>query len=170
MAASRKFAMILWLGLTAAPAAATDAAANAVYDRMIAAHRALDKGQLETVYAPGATYLSRNGRLDIHSRPTIIRGSKGFHDAFRAKGGAVDIKIRVVERKRFGDVYVDNGYVRSTYRSGKDATPTVTTSKFVTVLARQPDGRCAIVTDADSDTPAAAFDNAARVAGLKFDE
>jgi ketosteroid isomerase-like protein len=162
--------MILALGLLSAPAAASDAAANAVYDRMIAAHRALDTTQLETVYAPGATYLSRNGRFDIHSRPTILRGSKGFHDAFRANGGSVDIKIRLVERKRFGDIYVDNGYVRSTYISAKGAAPTVTTGKFATVLARQPSGSWAIVTDADSEAPAAAFDSAVPPAGLKFDQ
>lgn len=164
-----KILTILALGLVSAPAGANDAAANAVYERMIAAHRALDTAQLETVYAPGATYLSRHGRLDIHSRPTIMRGTRGFHDAYRANGGSVDIRIRLVERKRFGDVYVDNGYVRSTYTSARGATPTVTTGKFATVLARQPSGAWAIVTDADSDAPPAAFDRAAPVDGLKFD-
>jgi hypothetical protein len=41
--------------------------------------------------------------------------------------------------------------------------------KFVAVVAKQPDGSWAFVSDGDSDTPAASFDNARPVAGLKFD-
>lgn len=159
----------VFLGLLATPAAAADSDANAVYERMAAAHRALDTAGLESVYAPEATYLSRNPRFDIHSRATILSGSRSFHNAARAKGGAIDIRIRIVDRKRFGDVYVDNGYVRSTYTASEGAVPTVTTGKFATVLARQSNGSWAIVTDADSDTPPAAFDDARPVAGLKFD-
>jgi ketosteroid isomerase-like protein len=160
----------LTLGLGAVPAIASDAEANQVYVRIAAAHAALDTARLDQVYSADATYLSRNGRHDIHKRETIMRGSKAFHRAYRAQGGSVAIKFRIVERKRFGDVYVDNGYVRSTHVAARGAKPTVTTGKFTTVLAKQASGAWAIVNDADSDAPSAAFDRASPVAGLKFDE
>lgn len=154
---------------SSAAAGASDVAANAVYDRMIEAHRALRTDELETVYAPGASYLSRNGTFDIHGREQILRGTRRFHDQLRAGGGSITIRIRVVDRKRYGDLFVDTGYVRTTYVLKSDAPGTTTTGKFVTVLARQVGGDWAIVTDADADAPAAAFDAATAISGLKFD-
>lgn len=154
----------------AAPARADDAAANAVYERMQAAYTALDPSGLETVYAPDATYLSRGPQMGIDRRDTIIRMTGGFHQRMRQSGGQIAMKFRLVERKRFGDVYVDNGYIRTTMKMSKDAPEQVTYGKFVTVIAKQPDGHWAFVSDADSDTPAANFDKAQPVAGLKFDK
>lgn len=168
---SRVYVPIAAALLVAMPAAtrASDAEANAVYERMVASYAALDPVALETVYAADATYLSRNGKLDIHKRDRVMQGMRSFHEQLRVDGGKMEIKVRIVERKRFGDVYVDNGYVRSTYTPGKAQPARTTTGKFVTVLAKQPSGRWAFVTDADSDAPADAFDKASPVAGLKFD-
>jgi uncharacterized protein (TIGR02246 family) len=151
-------------------AQASDAAANAVYDRMVAAYKAYDPAQLETVYAPDATYLSRSGRLDIHRRDQVRRGLTGYIQQLKTKGSKVDMKFRVVERKRFGDVYVDNGYVRTTVTPADGTAPQVTTGKFLTVLAKQPGGHWSFVSDADSETPAEAFDRAVRIGGVKFDQ
>lgn len=163
-----------WLvtaALLAAPQAvcANDADANAVYARLAEGYAALDPAMMESVYAPGATYLPQDSGARIDTRETIMRGILGFQDKLRSTGGSLTLRFRLVDRKHFGDVYVDNGYVRTTIVSAKGAEPRVMTSKFATVLARQPDGRWAIVTDAASDTPADAFDQAAAVPGLKFD-
>jgi hypothetical protein len=37
------------------------------------------------------------------------------------RGRGLDIKFRLVERKRFGDVYVDNGYMRTSVWPKKGA-------------------------------------------------
>lgn len=161
---------VLLIGsMFATPAAASDQAANAVYERMVASYAALDPAGLEKVYAPNATYSSRNARMTIHDRKTLMSGLSGFQQQVKAKEGNVDIRFRIVERKRFGDLYVDHGYVRTAYTLEKGAAPTVTNGKFMTVLAKQPEGHWAIVSDADSDTPADAFDKAVPVEGLKFD-
>ena len=156
--------------LLPAAAEASDVEANAVYERMVASYAALDPTLLETVYAPDATYLSRNGKLDIHRRDMVMKGMRDFHEQLKANGGKVSMRFRIVERKRFGDVYVDNGYVRTTIIPAKDAPARTTTGKFVTVIAKQPAGHWSFVTDADSDTPAEAFDRATPVEGLKFDK
>jgi ketosteroid isomerase-like protein len=154
----------------AAPARAEHAGANAVYERMQAAVAAADPAPvLETVYAPEATYLPGGKEMGIDRRETVLKMMVGSQRHLRQAGGALDMKFRLVDRKRFGDVYVDNGYMRTVIRPNKDAPEQVRYGKFVTVIAKQPDGSWAFVTDADSDTPAANFDNAKPVAGLKFD-
>jgi ketosteroid isomerase-like protein len=151
------------------PAQASDKEANAVYERLTASYASLDPAGLERVYAPNATYSSRNPGLTIHDRKTLMKGLTGFQQQVKDKGGAVDIRFRIVERKRFGNLYVDHGYVRTAYTLGKDAAPTVTNGKFMTVLMKQPEGHWAIVSDADSEAPADAYERAAAVDGLKFD-
>jgi len=160
-----------FIGIVAsAPAAASDADANAVYERMVASYAALDPAGLERVYAPNATYSSRNARATIHDRKRLMSGLTGFQQQVKGKGGSVDIRFRIVERKRFGDLYIDHGYVRTAYTLEQGGAPTVTYGKFMTVLAKQPEGHWAIVSDADSDTPPDAFDKAVPVEGLKFDQ
>jgi hypothetical protein len=45
-----------------------------------------------------------------------------------------------------------------------------TTSKFILVMAKQKDGQWALVSDADSDAPAEAYDKLLPIAGLMYDE
>lgn len=59
--------------------------------------------------------------------------------------------------------------MRHAVKPAKDLPEQVTYDKFVTVIAKPPDGDRAFVTDAEWETPAANFDNATPVAGLKFD-
>ena len=156
--------------ITATPALADDNAANAVYERMQKATEAADPAPLlEQVYGPGATYLPRHKELGIDRREHVLKMLVGSQAHLRGRGGNIAIKFRVVERKRFGDVYVDNGYIRTVVKPGKDAPEQVSYGKFVAVIAKQPEGHWAFVTDGDSDTPAANFDGAKPVAGLKFD-
>ncbi|WP_147417674.1 YybH family protein [Sphingomonas cavernae] len=164
--------LLIAAALLAAPcvAQASDTEANAVYERMIAAYAKLDPALIESVYAPGATYLPQGSTARIDTRETIIRGVLGFQEQLRASGGSLSMKMRIVDRKRFDGVYVDNGYVRTTVIPASGAAPRVTTSKFATVVARQANGRWAIVTDAASATPAEAFDQAVAISGAKFDE
>ena len=154
----------------AAPARADDSAANAVYERMQASSMAADPAPLlETVYGQEATYLPGHKDVGIERREAILGMMVGSQQHLRKSGGRLDVKFRVVDRKRFGDVYVDNGYMRTAVSPDEDAPEQVSYSKFVTVIARQPEGHWAFVTDGDSDTPAANFENAKPVEGLKFD-
>jgi ketosteroid isomerase-like protein len=154
----------------AAPALANDAAANAVYERMQALGSEADsKALLEKVYGQDATYLPGHKDMGIDRRDTIIKMMAGSHQRLQNAGGHIDVKFRIVERKRFGDLYVDNGYMRTSVKPKTDAPEQVSYGKFVTVIAKQPEGHWAFVTDADSDTPAANFDDAKPVEGLKFD-
>ena len=123
----------------------------------------------ETIYAPGATYLPGHEEMGIDRRDTFLKMMVGSQRRLRQNGGQVSMKFRVVERKRFGDIYVDNGYMRTAMTLAKDGPEQVTYGKFITVLGKQPDGSYAFVTDGDSSTPAANFDNAEPVPGLKFD-
>ena len=154
----------------ASPAVATNDAANAVYDRMAASYRALDPEALDRVYAAGATYNPRSAKARIDSYDKLMAGVSSFQQQVKAKGGTVDIRFRVVERKRLGDVYVDHGFVRTTYKMEQGGRETVSNGKFMTVLAKQPPGHWAIVGDADSETPHDAYDKALPVEGLKFDK
>lgn len=157
--------------LSAAPARADDAAANAVYERMQASGAAADPAALlDKVYGAGATYLPGHKDVGIEPRAAVIGMMAGSQQHLRKAGGQIAVKFRVVDRKRFGDVYVDNGYMRTAVKPGKDAPEQVSYAKFAAVIAKQPEGHWAFVTDADSDTPAANFDGAKPVAGLKFDQ
>lgn len=154
-----------------APAHAENSAANAVYERMQASSTAPDPTPLlEQVYGPDATYLPGHKDMGIDRRDNVIKMMAGSQKHLRKGGGQIAIKFRIVDRKRFGDLYVDNGYMRTTIKRTNDAPEHVTYGKFVAVIAKQPDGRWAFVTDADSDTPAANFDDAKPVQGLKFDQ
>ncbi|WP_106640469.1 YybH family protein [Allosphingosinicella vermicomposti] len=164
------FAAISLAVALGSPAAANDEAANAVYERMAASYRALDPASLDKVYAPGATYNPRNAKAGIDDYQRLMTGLSGFQRQVKDKGGHVDIRFRVAERKRLGDVYIDHGFVRTTYILEKGGAPIISNGKFMTVLAKQPDGNWAIVSDADSDTPPEAFDKAVPVAGLKYDQ
>ena len=156
---------------TASPAYADDAAANAVYERMQESSTApVPAPLLEKVYAPQSTYLPGHKDLGIEPRDAVLAMMVGSQQHLRKSGGQIAIKFRIVDRKRFGDVYVDNGYMRTSVKPAKDAPDQVSYAKFVTVIAKQPDGHWAFVTDADSDTPAANFDKARPVTGLKFDQ
>ena len=156
--------------LLAAPARADDAAANAVYERMQAVAGAADPAAvLETIYAPDATYLPRYKQAGIDRREHFLKLMAGGQTQLRKNGGSIDMKFRIVERKRFGDLYVDNGYMRIAMKPKAGAAEEVHYGKFVTVLGRQADGRWAFVTDADSEAPAAKFEEAVAVPGLKFD-
>lgn len=153
----------------ASPAVASDKDANAVYERMAKSFSLLDPAGLNSVYAPNATYTPRVARFGHHDRATLINGMTGFQQQVKAKGGHVDIRFRLVERKRFGDLYVDHGFVRTSFSMEKGSPACVTNAKFMTVLAKQPNGDFAIVGDADSESPADEFDKARPVEGLKFD-
>lgn len=157
------------IAIVAVPAQANDAAVNAVYDRFAAAYAALEPAKLDQLYAPDATYLSRSPRLAIQNRDSILKGMGGFLDQVKANGGRLDIKFRVTDRKRFGDVIVDNGYMRLTTKPSKDVAEQLTDAKFILVMAKQPDGRWTFVSDADIETPAGSYDNAQPVQGVKFD-
>lgn len=155
----------------AAPAYADNEAANAVYERMQSSAAVDDpKPLLEKVYAPDATYLPGFKEGGIDRRDVVLKMMAGSQQHLRKGGGSLNVQFRIVDRKRLGDgLYVDNGYMRTVVKRTSDAPEQVTYCKFVTVVARQPDGHWAFVTDADSETPAANFDNAQPVAGLKFD-
>lgn len=157
--------------ISAGPARADDAAANAVYERMQASGTAADPAALlEKVYGADATYLPGHKDIGIERRDAVLRMMVGSQQHLRKIGGQIALKFRVVDRKRFGNVYVDNGYMRTAVKPAKDAPEQVSYSKFVTVIAKQPEGHWAFVTDGDSDTPAANFENAKPTAGLKFDQ
>jgi ketosteroid isomerase-like protein len=163
-------ALALVSGTLGAPAQADDAAANAVYERMQASSTAADPASLlEKVYGVGATYLPRHKEAGIERREAVLRMLIGSQKHLRRTGGQIDMKFRLVDRKRIGDVYIDNGYIRSAVKPAKDAPEQVTYGKFVTVIAKQPEGHWAFVSDADSETPAANFNSAKPVAGLKYD-
>ena len=134
-----------------------------LYLRFSEAHAKLDTRALHLLYAPGATYLPRAGRFDIQTREKILEREKASHDAMRMNGGSIRLSFRVTDRKRFGDVVVDNGYMRSVIRRSKDEPANTSTSKFILVMARQPDGRWALVSDADSDALAEAYDTSSHV-------
>ena len=148
---------------------ASDADVNAVYERMQAAYAELDAEHLERVYAPDATYLPRSAKANVNTRESIRKGAAAFITQIRGKGGTVTMQFRVVERKRFDGVVIDNGYVRTVIDGANGEPPVVSYGKFLTAIARQTDGHWAFVSDGDSETPPAAFDAAVAVAGLKFD-
>ena len=149
---------------------ASDRDANAVYERMQEAYASLDGAKMETVYAPDATYLPRSPKADVNTRETIRRGLSGFIDQIRSKNGTIKVSFRVIERKRFNDIVLDNGYVRTVIQPGDGTPPRTTYGKFFTAIALQPDGRWAFVSDSDSETPAASFTSAKALAGVKFDD
>lgn len=151
-------------------AQASDKDANAVYERMQAAYTSLDASGLETVYAHDATYLPRSAKAGVNDRATIRRGLKGFIDQVQGSHGTITVSFRVVERKRFNDIYIDNGYVRTIVDKGDGSAVTVSNGKFLTAIARQPEGHWAFVSDSDSETPAALFDTAKPLPGVKFDQ
>lgn len=151
-------------------AQASDQGVNAVYERMQAAYGSLDASKLETVYAPDATYLPRSAKANVNTREAIRRGLAGFIDQVRAGKGTIRVRFRVVERKRFNDVYIDNGYVRTIIDSGDGTPPIVSNGKFLAAIAQQPEGHWAFVSDSDSETPPASFDEAKPLAGIKFDD
>jgi len=168
----RKFMIVsaAALAVWASPALANDAAANAVYERMQASGTAADPASLlEKVYAPGATYLPGYKEIGIESREAVLKMMVGSQKHLRQSGGGLDVKFRVVDRKRFGDLYVDSGYMRTAVKPAKDAAEQVTYGKFVAAIARQPEGHWAFIADADSETLGANFDNAKAVKGVKFD-
>lgn len=157
--------------LTPMPARANDAAANAVYERMQASTTASDPtALLGKVYAKDATYLPGYKELGIESRDAVIETMVGSQQHLRKVGGKIEIKFRLVNRKRLGNVFVDNGYMRTAITPKLNAAEQVAYSKFATVITKQKGGHWAFVTDAESDTPAENFDNAKAVAGLKFDQ
>ena len=152
------------------PAAANDGAANAVYERMQASSTADDPTSLlETVYAPNATYLPGHRELGIDGREAVLKNMAQSQQHLRKAGGRVDLKFRVVDRKRFGDIYVDSGYMRMAVKPAQGATEQIRYSKFVTVLARQPGGDWAFVADSESEAPLERFEKALRTEGVKFD-
>lgn len=149
---------------------ASDQCVNDVYGRMRAAYASLDPAQLETVYAPDATYLPRSAKASVNTRETIRRGQTGFIDQVRARNGNIKISFRVSGRKRFDDVYIDHGYVRTVIEYG-DGTPSIISNgKFLAAIARQSDGHWAFISDSDSETPPVSFDTAKPVSGLRYDD
>lgn len=160
----------LWVASSGGPAHASDAEANAIYERFQATTTSPDPAALlEKVYAVGSTYLPRQKEAGVQPRDAVIRMIGGSQQHLRKGGGRMSIQFRVVERKRLGDVYIDNGFMRTTVRPSSEAAEQVTYGKFVTVIANQPDGHWAFVADADSDSTATNFDNAKPAAGAKFD-
>jgi ketosteroid isomerase-like protein len=143
---------------------------NELYEGFAKAHAALGTAGLEPLYAPGATYLPRSRRFAIQTRDEILQRERASHDGMRANGGSIQLKFRISDRKRFGDLVVDNGYMRSIIRRSKSDPVIETTSKFILVMARQSDGRWALVSDADSDAPRQAYDALRPVPGLKYDK
>lgn len=142
---------------------------NELYTAFSKAHAALHTAGLEPLYAPQATYLPRSARFAIQTRNEILRRERASHDMMRANGGSIQLKFRVSDRKQFGDLVVDNGYMRSAIRRSKSDPVIETTSKFILVMARQKDGRWALVSDADSDAPAEAYDELRPVGGHQYD-
>jgi hypothetical protein len=152
------------------PAHASDAEANAVYERFQATATASDPtALLEKVYAAGSTYLPRHKEAGVEPRDAVIKMVGGSQRHLRSGGGQIDIRFRVVERKRLGNIYIDNGFMRTTVRPSEGAPEQVTYGKFATVIAKQPEGHWAFVADADSESTANRFDNAKPAAGAKFD-
>lgn len=82
---------------------------NELYEGFAKAHAALDTTGLEPLYAPGATYLPRSGRFGIQTRQEIMQRERASHDGMRADGGSIQLKFRISNRRRFGDLVVDNG-------------------------------------------------------------
>ncbi len=157
--------------ISAAPAQAEDRAANSVYERMQSSSTASDPEMvLEKVFGSEATYLPGHKELGIERRDTFLRMMAGSQQHLRKAGGAIDIKFRVIDRKRLGGVYVDSGYMRTTIRPKKDGPEQVSYGKFLTVIAKQRQGHWAFIADADSETPAANFENARPLDGVKFDQ
>jgi hypothetical protein len=105
----------------------------------------------------------------VKFRDQILARERSSHLALSRQGGSLKLEFRVVGRQRFGEAYVDNGYMRSTLRPSSAAEPKVTISKFILVMARQPGGNYALVSDADSDAPADSWDKAREIPGLKYD-
>jgi hypothetical protein len=161
--------MALCLAAIASPAMASNEEANLLYSRFTEAFAKLDSAALEPLYAPGATYLPRSGAFAIQSRDQILARERASHLALSRQGGSLRLEFRIVSRQGFGEAYVDNGYMRSTWRASATAEPKVTVSKFILVMARQPGGNYALVSDADSDAPAEAWDKARETPGLKYD-
>ena len=149
---------------------ASDQDVNAVYERMQAAYASLDASRLETVYAPDATFLPGSPKANVNTRESIRRGLTGAIDQVRASKGSIKVSFRIVERKRFDGIYIDNGYVRSVIDKGDGKSPVVSNGKFHTAIARQPEGHWAFVSDSDSETPAASYDTAKPLPGLKYDD
>jgi ketosteroid isomerase-like protein len=154
------FCALALLSLPAVVNAADQMKPDDLYVRFAEAHAALDSRALHPLYAPGATYLPRTGRFDIQTRDEILEREKTSHAAMRTNGGSIRLSFRITDRRHFGDLVVDNGYMRSVVRRTKDEPALAVTSKFILVMARQPDGRWALVSDADSDAPAEAYDGA----------
>ena len=136
---------------------------NELYTAFSKAHAALHTAGLEPLYAPQATYLPRSARFAIQTRNEILRRERASHDMMRANGGSIQLKLRA------SDLVVDNGYMRSAIRRSKSDPVIETTSKFILVMARQKDGRWALVSDADSDAPAEAYDELRPVGGHQYD-
>jgi hypothetical protein len=99
----------------------------------------------------------------------VLARERTSDERMRAEGSGIELRVRLTDRKRFGDAYVDNGYMRTILTARNEAARLIT-SKFILVMAKQPNGRYALVTNADTDAPADACESAKPVAGLKFDE
>ena len=167
---TRLFALALAALVASQFADASDQGVNAVYERMQAAYASLDAAKLETVYSPDATYLPGSPKANVNNRQAIQRGLGGFIDKVRANNGRIEVSFRIVERKRFDGIFIDNGYVRSVIDYGDGKPPVVSNGKFQTAIVRQPDGKWAFVSDSDSETPPASYDKAKPLVGVKFDE
>lgn len=132
------------------------AALDDVYSRMAAAYRTLDAELLKTVYTPDAIYISRARKAPIESAQNdFVPGVKRFMDMSKDNGTKLDLAFRLTDRKILGpSLAVDAGYVEFVVKPGDGKPERRTTAKFLTVLARQADGRWAFMADTASDTPA----------------
>lgn len=156
--------------LIVAPASAhpADEALNQVYGRLTEAKAHNDAAGVAAAFAPEA--------LLIDARPG--GATSGVELAARlapmaarmaADGVTVATQYRIERRSVAGDVTVDAGYMRQEMRRAAGAQPMTMITRFLVTLRRQADGSWRILSDASMPSTEAAWSNAVRAAGLRFD-
>lgn len=159
------------LTVSAPVAARDDAGVNGGYERMSAAYATLDAARLEGVFHPALVTPPSDA-----TRPAVLGGramealiARGLA-RLRETGRTAELKFRVTHRSwADADTAVDLGVLRMTVKSG-DATPRVTYARFLTTIAKQPDGRWSFLVDAPAPAEAQAWDAAAPAPNAKFDQ
>lgn len=159
----------LALAALAAPAAAhpQDEAINAVYGRLSKAREAHDSAGMAGGFTPDAILIDARpgpaisgGELETRLRPMAQR--------LVADRVAVATGYRVERRSVTGDVAVDAGYMRQAM-TRPDGQAGIRYARFLVAMQRQADGRWLIIGDASMPADEAAWNGAAKVAGLHHD-
>jgi|GEM_PF-3574238 len=137
----------------------TQAALDAVYDRMAGAYRTLDADLLAKVYTADAVYISRSAKAPVESaQGDFVPGVRRFMEMSKANGTKLDLSFRLTGRKSLTPgLAVDVGYVEFVVTPGDGKPERRTTAKFLTILVRQADGSWAFLADTASDVPGAVW-------------